>query len=103
MTEMVQSRRTAEKKPEQHDLFSSLLDASEDESDGQAKLTDSELLGKNHILGDADPRLTSLYRKYLHLFARRYVVIFLLFVSAERPSSAGHEVGFTSQQYRNTG
>ena len=46
MTEMVQARRTAEKKAEQHDLFTSLLDANEGEADGQAKLADSELLGK---------------------------------------------------------
>ena len=49
MTEMVQARRFAEKKEEQHDLFSSLLDANEDESDGQARLTDSELLGMGFI------------------------------------------------------
>ena len=46
MTEMVQARRITEKKPEQHDLFTSLLDANEDESDGQAKLAESELLGE---------------------------------------------------------
>lgn len=49
MTEMVQARRTAEKKVEQHDLFTSLLDANEDEDDGQAKLADSELLGNIFI------------------------------------------------------
>ena len=45
MLEMVEARRTAEKKEERYDLFSGLLDASEEESDGQKKLTDRELLG----------------------------------------------------------
>lgn len=42
---MVASRRNAEKKEDRYDLFSSLLDASEDEMDGGGKLTDRELLG----------------------------------------------------------
>ena len=42
--EMVQQRRTAEKKEERYDLLSSLLDASEAELDGTTKLTDGELL-----------------------------------------------------------
>ena len=46
MLEMVSARRVSEKKEERYDLFSSLLDASEDESDGQTKLTDRELLGE---------------------------------------------------------
>lgn len=45
MLEMIYARKSAEKKEERYDLFSSLLDASEDEEDGQAKLTDRELLG----------------------------------------------------------
>lgn len=44
MLEMIDNRRNAEKKEERYDLFSSLLDASE-EDDGPAKLTDRELLG----------------------------------------------------------
>ena len=50
MVEMVQARRAAEQKVEQHDLFTSLLDANEGENDGQAKLTDSELLGKCYVV-----------------------------------------------------
>lgn len=46
MTEMCASRRAEETKEEKHDLFSSLLDASDDEGDGGARLTDRELLGK---------------------------------------------------------
>jgi hypothetical protein len=46
MVEMIQTRRSAEKKEERYDLFSSLLDASEDEDlAGGAKLTDRELSG----------------------------------------------------------
>lgn len=45
MQEMVEARKTSEKKVEQFDLFTGLLDANEDETDGQAKLTDRELLG----------------------------------------------------------
>ncbi|THG95398.1 hypothetical protein EW026_g6249 [Hermanssonia centrifuga] len=45
MLDMVASRRNAEKKEDRYDLFSSLLDASEDEMDGGGKLTDRELLG----------------------------------------------------------
>lgn len=45
MQEMVDARRTSEKKDERYDLLSSLLDANEDGLDGQSKLTDRELLG----------------------------------------------------------
>ena len=50
MLEMIHKRRNAEKKEERYDLFSSLLDASEDETDGQTKLTDRELLGSHLLL-----------------------------------------------------
>ena len=46
MLDMIRQRKEAEKKEERYDLFSSLLDASEAGSDGQAKLTDQELLGE---------------------------------------------------------
>ncbi|KIP05980.1 hypothetical protein PHLGIDRAFT_119388 [Phlebiopsis gigantea 11061_1 CR5-6] len=51
MREMIHARRTAEKKEERYDLFSSLLEASEDELDGtgSVKLTDQELLGNIFI------------------------------------------------------
>lgn len=45
MLEMVNARKNAEKKEERYDLFSSLLDASDD-GEGDAKLTDDELLGE---------------------------------------------------------
>lgn len=46
MMEMCEARRASEKKEERYDLFSSLLDASDGEADGSAKLTDRELLGR---------------------------------------------------------
>lgn len=45
MMEMIHTRKCSGEKEERYDLFSSLLDASEEESDSQAKLTDRELLG----------------------------------------------------------
>ncbi|THH17554.1 hypothetical protein EW146_g3278 [Bondarzewia mesenterica] len=49
VVEMIRERRTSEKKEERYDLFSSLLDASEDVSDGETKLADSELIGNIFI------------------------------------------------------
>ena len=43
--EMIHERRHTERKEEQYDLFSSLLDASQEESDGRLQLTDRELIG----------------------------------------------------------
>ncbi|KAK0239242.1 cytochrome P450 [Armillaria nabsnona] len=50
MLEMIRARRTAEKE-ERYDLFSSLLDANDDEDllEGETKLTDRELLGNIFI------------------------------------------------------
>lgn len=45
MSDMIKERRESEKKEERYDLFSSLLDASEAEGDGELKLTDTELMG----------------------------------------------------------
>jgi len=44
MFDMIQERRSSEKKVERYDLFSSLLDASETE-EPEGKLADSELFG----------------------------------------------------------
>ena len=47
MKEMIQARKGKKKKDERYDLFSSLLDANEDEQDDAAsKLSDSELMGE---------------------------------------------------------
>ena len=43
---MISARRTTEKKEERYDLFTSLLEANEDELDGSNKLSDQELLGE---------------------------------------------------------
>lgn len=71
MLEMIYARRNAEKKEERYDLFSSLLDASEDDSDGQTKLTDQELLGEWPEFGWEDICVYTLYRKHLHFLACR--------------------------------
>ena len=48
MQEMIDERRNAEKKPERHDLFSSLLDANLAEAEGnESRLEDSELIGES--------------------------------------------------------
>ncbi|GBE81403.1 hypothetical protein SCP_0311320 [Sparassis crispa] len=49
MVEMIRARKTSEKEEERYDLFSSLLDANEDELDGQTKLSDSETIGNIFI------------------------------------------------------
>ncbi|PBK85291.1 cytochrome P450 [Armillaria gallica] len=52
MLEMIRNRRTAEQKGERYDLFSSLLDANDDEDGGgggETELTDQELLGNVFI------------------------------------------------------
>jgi cytochrome P450 len=49
MSEMIHERRVSEKKEERYDLFSSLLDASDDVSAGDNQLSDSELRGNIFI------------------------------------------------------
>ena len=45
MVEMIHARRNAETKEERHDLFSGLLDASDDDLTGNAAITEQELIG----------------------------------------------------------
>ena len=45
MLEMVKARREADKVEERYDLFSSLLDAAQDEQGGEVVLNDDELMG----------------------------------------------------------
>ncbi|KZT71520.1 cytochrome P450 [Daedalea quercina L-15889] len=49
MQDMIDARKGSEKKEERYDLFSSLLDANEEEGDGAAKLSDDELMGNIFI------------------------------------------------------
>ncbi|KAI5119153.1 hypothetical protein M0805_005232 [Coniferiporia weirii] len=49
MQEMIDERRNAEKKPERHDLFSSLLDANQEAEDVETRLSDTELIGNIFI------------------------------------------------------
>jgi len=46
MLEMVEARRTSHEVGERHDLFSGLLDASQEEMNDGAALNDDELIGK---------------------------------------------------------
>ena len=74
MMEMVQNRRTAEMKDERHDLFTSLLSANEDESDGEVALADRELLGEDHFVSTFEPEVETIHhRQYLHISTGRYV------------------------------
>lgn len=74
MREMINSRRSSEKKDERHDLLSSLLDASEDGTDGQSKITDEELLGKFSPLNSLRTIDAFHGREHIHLLTRRFVV-----------------------------
>jgi hypothetical protein len=49
MLEMVEARRNADKGEQRYDLFSGLLDAAQSELDGEATLSDEELIGGNSI------------------------------------------------------
>ncbi|KAH9041172.1 cytochrome P450 [Lactarius hengduanensis] len=49
MGEMVHARRSAETKEERHDLFSVLLDATSDDSNGSLTITEQELFGNMFI------------------------------------------------------
>ena len=49
MVEMVDTRRNAETKEEHYDLFSGLLDAARDDLDGNAAITEQELIGKCYL------------------------------------------------------
>jgi hypothetical protein len=46
MLEMVEARKTSTEVEERHDLFSGLLNASQDELDNGTALSDDELIGK---------------------------------------------------------
>jgi hypothetical protein len=45
MVEMVDARRNGDKSEQHYDLFSGLLDAAQDELDGEGALSDEELFG----------------------------------------------------------
>ena len=47
MLEMVEARRNADKVEQRYDLFSGLLDASQEEMNNGAALSDEELIGKH--------------------------------------------------------
>ena len=65
MLELVEARKNADKGEQHYDLFSGLLDAAQSELDGEATLSDEELIGGNSIsrscsiLGKSLPTLPS--------------------------------------------
>ena len=72
MLEMVEARRNADKVEERYDLFSGLLDATQDGSDSEAVLTDEELIGGIYTplsLSTVGGCLICLPRKRVHLFS----------------------------------
>ncbi len=73
MLDMCAVRRTSGTKEDKHDLFSSLLDASDEDVDQGAKLTDRELLGLSCLLMHylKQSHCHTLYRQYLHFPSRR--------------------------------
>ena len=70
MLEMIAARRSSEKKEERFDLFTGLLDASDQDADGSAKLTDMELLSECPR-GPVPSRIDPLPRQHLHIFGCR--------------------------------
>ncbi len=68
MVEMVDARRSAEIKEERHDLFSVLLDATQDEPDGSLALTEQELFGECQL-----SYRIALMKKGSHRYPREYV------------------------------
>jgi len=70
MLEMVEARRNADKVEERYDLFSGLLDATQGGLDGEAALTDEELIGGIYTspsLSDVGECLICLPRKRVHI------------------------------------
>ena len=77
MVEMVETRRNAETKEDHHDLFNGLLDAARDDLDGNAAITEQELIGKRYL----SYRIT---QEKLSFSIPANMFVFLI---------AGHEVG----------
>ena len=70
MLEIVEARRNADKVEERYDLFSGLLDETQDGSDTEAVLTDEELIGGIYTLpslSSVGECLICLPRKRVHI------------------------------------
>jgi len=70
MLEMVEERRNADKVEQHYDLFSGLLDAAQNETDGETAITDEELIGEYSTprsLANLGKCLTCLPRKHVYL------------------------------------
>ncbi|TBU26975.1 cytochrome P450 [Dichomitus squalens] len=71
LAEMVEARRSAEVKEERYDLFSSLLDANEEELDSGAKLSNSALIGNVFLF------LVAGYETTAHTLAYAFILLAL--------------------------
>jgi hypothetical protein len=73
MLEMVEARRNADKVEERYDLFSGLLDLTQDEPDDEAAMTAEEIIGKYDVYWFCVVRKhTNHYsRKRVHIPPRR--------------------------------
>jgi hypothetical protein len=67
MVEMVNARRNAETKEERYDLFSGLLDASDDDLDGATAITEKELIGKCYLMHLAHEKRSHSQCQGIHL------------------------------------
>ena len=69
MLEMVEARRDADKEEKRYDLFSGLLDATQNELDSEVTLSDEELIGVHSITQSFSilgKWLTHPFRKHVH-------------------------------------
>ena len=74
MQELIQNRRSEASKSERYDLFSLLLDANQQETENNMKLSDSELMGTpnelreiaiTHVLQETSTCFCSLVMRYV--------------------------------------
>lgn len=70
MLEMVDTRRNSDEVEQRYDLFSGLLDATLNEADSEAALTDEELVG-----GHSTPRSLGILGKHLTCLPREHVYL----------------------------
>ena len=100
MLEMIHERRSAEKKEERYDLFSSLLDANEQEpGEGEVKLSDRELIGKSpgrDCFTESDESASTQGNTFIFLLAGERCVSYQN--NSHSRFVLGHEVGHALHQ-----
>ena len=89
---MVEARRNEDKVEERHDLFSSLLDATQDELGSEAVLDDDELIGEYQTprsIGNLGKRLIRVPgNMFIYLLAGHEVGIFSVLPAVLSPNSS---------------